>query len=619
MSTILRSAVYVAAFTLPPLAIGTVRGKAYLSRYGEGLTIAAPLAPASLPAPPAHDPSKPTVAVLLGADVTEITDALGPYEIFSRAGRYNVYMVAPERRPSLLTGGLRILPHLSLAQLDDRLGGRPAAVVVVPNIPNIKRAENRPLLGWIRRQAAAGALMHSWCAGAYALAESGILDGRRVTTHWGDIDALERAYPKVTWVRGVRWVEDEGLVASAGINSGIDASLRVLVRRDGDSVARRVAAELRYPNYRYVVDPTADQFEIRPADAVLLVNAAFRTGRKQIGVALYDGVGELAISNVYDAQAASAVADIHAVAATPGVVTTLFGATLLPSLAGTRDDGAIRRLDRLVVTGEDGAPPNVTTSLSRLAPELSVVSLDTDANRYPLESVLEDLARNADVPSARFAEKRLEYRSRSVTLRGSVLPWRALWLPFGIGAVGVLFTWLTIRQRGRARSAFVAAALLFAAPSSGRAQSVQVGPTSTRIRIDVHTGERTLLRRPKTQALSGTLVATRGDTLLLAVQPGADPVRVPRSSIHDLYVSRGTPNRLESAVRRATMPTLVSAAATALSLSVRQRAGDPSPARGALSAAASAAVLSGALGLISPKERWQRVRWGRLSVPATVP
>jgi hypothetical protein len=120
-----------------------------------------------------------------------------------------------------------------------------------------------------------------------------------------------------------------------------------------------------------------------------------------------------------------------------------------------------------------------------------------------------------------------------------------------------------------------------AAPEIGRAQTAEPSPTSTRIRIDVHTGERTLLRRLKTQALSGTLVATRGDTMPLAVQPGADPLRVPRGIVRDLYVSRGTPNRFESAVRRAAVPTVVSAALTALSLSVRQGTGDPSPARGA--------------------------------------
>jgi len=137
----------------------------------------------SVPAPPPHDPAKPTVAVLLGADLTEITDALGPYEMFSRAGVFNVYTVAPERRPTLLSGGLRILPHYSLGELDARLGSQPPAIVIVPNIPNIADDANRPLVEWMQRQAAAGSLMHSWCTGAMALAEAGLLDGLTATAH----------------------------------------------------------------------------------------------------------------------------------------------------------------------------------------------------------------------------------------------------------------------------------------------------------------------------------------------------------------------------------------------------------------------------------------------------
>ena len=610
MSTTLRSIAYVAAFVLPPLVVGALRGNQYLSQYNH-LPIAAPLFAASMPPAPEHDPRKPTVAVLLGADVTEITDALGPYEIFSRAGRYNVYMVAPQRRPSLLTGGLRILPHLSLAELDARLGGHAAAVVVVPNIPNIKRNENRPLLGWMRAQAAAGALMHSWCKGALALAESGLLDGRRATAHWGDIGALERAYPSVVWVRGVRWVEDQNLVASAGINSGIDASLRVLVRRDGDSVARRVAAELRYPNFRYAEDPTVTQLEIRPADAVLFINAAFRTARSRLGVALYDDVGELEISNVYDAHAATAVAEVHAVATELGAVRTRFGVTLLPSLVPARDSAAVRGLGRLVVTGEHGtASRDLAAAVATVAPEVDVVRIDSGATRYPLEAVLEDLARAADLPSARFAEKRLEYRSASVELRGSAVPWAVLPLPLGVAVLGALLVWLLLRS---AKGSIVAVATaivatLGASPATARAQSTDSLPAGTRIRIGVHTGERTLLRRQKTQALVGTLVAMSGDTILLAVRPGADPLRVPRETVSELHVSRGVPNRFESAVRRAILPTLASAAFTAVALNVRRRENDPAPGHGALSAAASTAALSGAIGLLDPKERWQRLR-----------
>src|SRR5687768_2581755 len=89
---------------------------------------------------PAIDRARPTVVVVLGADLTEITDALGPYEMFARAGLYNVVTAAPSRQPTLLTGGIHILPHYSLAELDDTLG-RAADIVVVPNLPNADRSE----------------------------------------------------------------------------------------------------------------------------------------------------------------------------------------------------------------------------------------------------------------------------------------------------------------------------------------------------------------------------------------------------------------------------------------------------------------------------------------------
>ena len=299
MSRPTRLLAYAAALTLPPLAMGALGMRELATRARPALLPAATADAAAYRARPAYDVAKPTVVVLLGADVTEVIDALGPYEMFARAGKFNVVTAAPERRPTLLSGGLRILPHYSLAELDARLAGRAPLVVVVPNIPNVARAENRPLLGWMRRQAAAGAIMHSWCTGAMVLAEAGLLDGRTATAHWGDLARLAERYPRVRWVRGVRWVDHGALVTSAGLTSGVDASLRVLRRLAGDSVARRVAAELRYPAYHFATEPAMEPYEVRPADAVLLANAAYRVARPRIGLALYDGIGEVELSALY--------------------------------------------------------------------------------------------------------------------------------------------------------------------------------------------------------------------------------------------------------------------------------------------------------------------------------
>lgn len=442
MRRLIRWPLYAAAFIVPPTLFAAVRLR----------QLAAPPAMPTVhasrqdAASPAFDPARPTVVVLLGADETEITDALGPYEIFARAGRFNVYAVAPERRPVLLSGGLAVLPHLSLGELDARLGGRAPALVVVPQIPRITTTANRPLLGWMRRQAAAGSTMFSWCTGARVLAAAGLLDGRTATAHWGDLARLEREYPRVRWARGVRWIDHGSVVTSAGITSGIDASLRVLGRMAGDSAARRVARELRYPNYRFAIDPAVEQYAVRPADAVLLANAAFRVARPQVGVALYEGVGELEIGTLYDAHASSRAADVRAVAAAPGVVRSRHGLPLLPALtpATTAGDGGtaeLRRLDRLVVLGRDGRSrgAGVVAAVAAAAPALRPTYLQADdAERFAYEPVLEDLARTADAPTARFAMKRLEYRSESVRLRGSAVPWGVVALPLGLGVAGLL-------------------------------------------------------------------------------------------------------------------------------------------------------------------------------------
>ena len=114
----------------------------------------------------------------------------------------------------------------------------------------------------------------------------------------------------------------------------------------------------------------------------------------------------------------------------------------------------------------------------------------------------------------RFAEKRLEYRSLSVALRANSTPWDRLSPLFMIGVVGAALPWLdaaacscSLRRRRDGRSV---------APRIGHAQTAEPALTRTRIRVDVHTGERTLFRHPKTKAFSSVLVAIHGDTILLA-------------------------------------------------------------------------------------------------------
>jgi transcriptional regulator GlxA family with amidase domain len=102
----------------------------------------------------------------------------------------------------------------------------------------------RHTLDRIAAHHAAGGTVASICAGADALGRAGLLDGRRCTTHHELQEELARRYPGARVVRDVLYVEDDRVVSSAGIASGIDLALHLIAVRHGPAAAARVARRM---------------------------------------------------------------------------------------------------------------------------------------------------------------------------------------------------------------------------------------------------------------------------------------------------------------------------------------------------------------------------------------
>ncbi|WP_415925278.1 GlxA family transcriptional regulator [Streptomyces sp. ME19-01-6] len=135
--------------------------------------------------------------------------------------------------------------------LDDLVG---ADTVIVPSVPDPCVEEGRPLsealITALRRAHDAGARMVSLCTGAFALAEAGLLDGRRATAHWLHTAQLAERYPKVRVDDSVLYVDDGDVLTSAGLTAGLDLCLH-LVRRDlGAHVANQLARRMVVPAHR---------------------------------------------------------------------------------------------------------------------------------------------------------------------------------------------------------------------------------------------------------------------------------------------------------------------------------------------------------------------------------
>lgn len=187
------------------------------------------------------------VGILL-FDEVEVLDFAGPFEVFSvtRAEDgekpFDVYTVAQEKRLVKAQNGLKVEPRCSFEDA-------PAFdILIVPGGYGAEEIEihNRALIDWLRDRAARATLMASVCTGAFLLAEAGLFSGRRVTTHWMDLDRLERQYPHVTVERNTRFVDEGNLITSAGISAGIDMCLHLVGRLLGAEAAKATAKRMEY-------------------------------------------------------------------------------------------------------------------------------------------------------------------------------------------------------------------------------------------------------------------------------------------------------------------------------------------------------------------------------------
>jgi len=185
----------------------------------------------------------------------EVLDFCGPFEVFSvtrldEAARreepspFEVLLVAETAEPVTATGGLRVIPDVTLDACP------PLDVLVVPGGWGTRsEIKNERLLAWIGARGKTVETLTSVCTGSMLLGQAGLLDGRHATTHWRALPWMRESFPAVTVEEKLHVVEDGNVLTSAGISAGIDMALRVVARYHGDAVARATARNMEY---RYV-------------------------------------------------------------------------------------------------------------------------------------------------------------------------------------------------------------------------------------------------------------------------------------------------------------------------------------------------------------------------------
>lgn len=160
------------------------------------------------------------------------------------AAWYDFSVCALESGPLATTSGLKMLP-------DEGLEGLASADrIVIPGWRDLEEAPPKALLDLLRECHEQGAQLLSFCSGAFLLAATGLLDGRRATTHWRYGERFTALFPKVTFVPDVLYIDEDRLATAAGSASAIDLSLHVIRRDYGPGVANSVARRLVVPPHR---------------------------------------------------------------------------------------------------------------------------------------------------------------------------------------------------------------------------------------------------------------------------------------------------------------------------------------------------------------------------------
>ena len=182
------------------------------------------------------------IGVLIFPDF-QLLDASGPISVFEIAARYarrspSIKLIAAEPGPVRSSSGVEMLAR--------KFGAAGAlSTLIIAGGDGVEAASrNACTLGFVRSAARRRIRIASVCSGAFVLAEAGLLDGKRATTHWQRTRQFLSLYPNVKLEPDSIYIRDGNIWSSAGITAGIDLALAMVTEDYGDEIAQKTARQL---------------------------------------------------------------------------------------------------------------------------------------------------------------------------------------------------------------------------------------------------------------------------------------------------------------------------------------------------------------------------------------
>jgi transcriptional regulator GlxA family with amidase domain len=186
--------------------------------------------------------------VLIAYPGFQVLDLAAPAEVLGaandmRPGAYEIEILGYGAAPVTGASGLRVMPSGSLS------AEPPCAdTLILPGGPGVDdMVEDPTLVGWVRVAGSSVRRMASVCSGAFLLAAAGLLDGRRVATHWARAGELQQRCPAAVVETEPLVLRDGPIYSSAGVTAGANLALGLVEEDFGASCARAVGRRLMIP------------------------------------------------------------------------------------------------------------------------------------------------------------------------------------------------------------------------------------------------------------------------------------------------------------------------------------------------------------------------------------
>jgi putative intracellular protease/amidase len=273
---------------------------------------------------------RPLIAIVGINEESETTDYLMPYGILKRADVADVVALGTKPGPVKLFPVLSVEPDATIADFDTKHPDGADYVIV----PAMSRDDDPVALQWIKSQAAKGAVIIGVCVGALVVGNTGLLDGKRATTHWYSLKELRDRHPAIHYVADRRLVADRGVATTTGITASMPMSLILIEAIAGRDKAEAVGRDLGLAKWDARHDSGAFQFT-RPFALTAMGNTLAFWNKEQLGIELAPGVDEVSLALVADAWSRTYRSRAVTFAGTAGALPTRSGLRILPQQVAT--------------------------------------------------------------------------------------------------------------------------------------------------------------------------------------------------------------------------------------------------------------------------------------------